>query len=142
MGAWGVRALENDDAADWSDELQETSDLSLVEETLEMIETVSSDYLEADVACEVLAACELIARMLGRSGYSDAYSEPLDEWVAKHSIDVPSTLVARASHAIDLVISEDSELKELWQESDEYAAWLAAVEDLRHRVTGDAAGGC
>ncbi|MBX3468564.1 MAG: DUF4259 domain-containing protein [Planctomycetes bacterium] len=111
--------------------------MSLVEAALAAVEAVGGDaYLDADVACEALAACEVLARLAGRPGYQNAYTESVDDWVAAHAdLAVPPALVARATAVIDRVLGERSELAELWDEGDG-APWRATVDDLRRRVTG------
>ena len=95
--------------------------------------TIGSEYLDSDLGCNALAACEVLARLRGQAGYTDAYTEKVDKWVAMHQI-IPSTeILSRASAAIDRILADNSELSELWDEGggDE---WRAAVEDLRRRL--------
>lgn len=133
MGAWGVRAFENDAAGDWSFELTEVDDLSLVEAAFEEVEAVGADYLEADAAANALAACEVLARLRGNTGYSDSSTEPVDSWVASHPQTPSPELIARGTAAIDRLLGSDSELRELWEESDP-DAWRGAVGELRDRL--------
>ena len=133
MGAWGVLAFDNDEANDWAYDLENVDDLSLVESSFGEVE--SAGYLEAPVASEALAACEVLARLLGRAGYNNAYTEKVDSWVAAHHITPPPSLVARANSVIDRVIGDKSELRDLWEESGEQEDWLKTVEDLRARLT-------
>jgi hypothetical protein len=135
MGAWGVLAFDNDDAGDWAYGLEEVDDLSLVESAFEVVEG-AGDYLEAPDASNALAACEVIARLQGKPGYANAYTETVDNWVAAHPMKPSANLVARAGSMIDRILGENSELAELWRESDEGDAWVAAVEELRGRVRG------
>jgi hypothetical protein len=46
----------------------------------------------------------------------------------------PSELVDQAQVVIDRIVGDNSELRELWEDSDEYEQWLATVADLRARV--------
>jgi hypothetical protein len=112
------------------------SDLSLVESAFDELESVGSDYLEVDIACGALGACEVLARLLGRPGYTNAYTEKVDKWVAAHQLNVPRALIERASAAIDRILVDNSELSDLWEESDHAATWHNAIEDLRSRVRG------
>jgi Domain of unknown function (DUF4259) len=132
MGAWGVLAFDNDDANDWAYRLDKVKDLSLVESALSHAEE-EGDYLEAPTACEALAACEVLARLLGRPGYNDAYTKTVDEWVARHPLKPAPPLLARATAVINRVLGKNSELRELWDEGDS-TDWLAAVGDLRDRL--------
>jgi hypothetical protein len=136
MGAWGHLPFDNDTTNDWAYGLEEVDDLSLVEDTLDELEDVGDDYLDSDIACEALGACELLARLQGRPGYTNAYTEKVDEWVADHKIKPPAKLLKRARAAIERILGEESELSELWQDSDHYDAWRAAIDDLRARVGG------
>lgn len=134
MGAWGVLAFDNDEANDWAYGLEKTADLSAVESALAELEGVGADYLEADVASCALAACEVLARLRGKPGYTNSYTKKVDLWVAAHPRTPAPTLLKRAAAAIDRVLAGNSELRSLWEESDESAAWLKAVEDLRARM--------
>ena len=92
MGAWGEFAFDNDTANDWAYGLM-TSDLSLVEYAFDELEEVGDDYLDQDVACNALAACEVIARLRGNPGYKNAFTEKVDEWVAAHKLKPSPVLV-------------------------------------------------
>lgn len=132
MGAWATDAMGNDDACDWAYGLDECSDLSLVEVTLDR--ALSDGYLESPDACAALAAIEVIARLQGNWGDRNAYSESMDAWVEKTGL-VPSKALAEKAHkVIERILADDSELKELWQESEEFDAWKASVKDLAGRV--------
>ena len=132
MGAWGTLAFDNDDANDWAYALVDSDDLSLVDTAFAEVEG-AGDYLEAPQACVALAACEVLARLKGRPGYQNAYTKQVDDWVTQHPIDPPAELLARADSAIDRILADGSELRDLWGEG--YAdERLAAVEDLRGRV--------
>jgi hypothetical protein len=133
MGAWGELAFDNDTANDWAYDLEGLDDLSLVEAAFDELEEVGSDYLDQDVACPALAACEVIARLRGNAGYKNAYTEKVDEWVAANEIVPHQALIDRAVAAIDRILDAKSELRELWEEGDA-TVWHAAVADLRRRV--------
>ena len=133
MGTWSVDAFGNDDAADWAFELAETGDLSLLKAAIDEA-LAESDYLDAPDAAIALAAIEVIARLNGNWGDRNAYTEPADAWVMQANVQLEPALVARARAAIDRILSADSEMVELWQDSDDYEAWLASVENLRSRI--------
>jgi hypothetical protein len=133
MGAWGELAFDNDSANDWAYGLDDTDDLALVEAAFAEVESVGSGYLEVDAASAALAACEVLARLQGRPGYTNAYTEKVDRWVASHQMDVPDALIHRGSAAIDRTLAANSELRELWDESGA-DVWLAGVNDLRSRL--------
>jgi len=132
MGAWGALAFDNDEANDWAYELENVADLSLVESALnEVID--SEDYLDAHLASEGLAACEVIARLIGNLGYQNAYTEKVDLWVKKHPQKPSSALLKKAHQVIDRVLAENSELRKLWAENGD-VPWVQSVEELRTRL--------
>ena len=135
MGAWGVLTFDNDEANDWAFGLDDVDDLSLVESAFDALEE-ADDYLEAPDASNALAACEVLARLNGKPGYKTSYTEKVDDWVAAHPLKPSDDLIKRANAAIDRVLGENSELKELWADSEKNLEWLASVEDLRQRLRG------
>ncbi len=134
MGAWDVGTFDNDTASDWAYELHGAEDLALVESAIEAVLITASDYLDADEACEALAACEVIARLRGRWGVRSPHTEAVDAWVEAHPLSPSDELLAHARQAIDRILAEASELRELWDESDERDQWRAAVAELRARL--------
>jgi hypothetical protein len=134
MGTWGVLAFDNDNANDWAYDLDGVHDLSLVESTFAQVESVGAGNLEAPIGENALAACEVLARLRGRPGYQNAYTEKVDSWVAAHKIEPPAGLIKRGNEAINLVLGDNSELRDLWEEVGE-DEWQVAVADLRTRLT-------
>jgi hypothetical protein len=134
MGAWGHLPFDNDTTNDWADGLDQVDDLSLVESAFDDVDAVGADYLDQDIASSALGACEVLARLLGHPGYTNVYTEKVDQWVAAHKIKPPPWLLNRASAALDRILSDNSELCELWQEGDGAGDWRAALEDLRVRM--------
>lgn len=134
MGTWGTGIFDNDTAADWAFGLEDLPDTQYIEKTLERVVAIGDAYLEAPDAEEALAAAEGVARMRGRWGQRSAYSEPLDEWVESVKLQPAADLVAMAIRAIDRILAEPSELVELWQEGNEFAAWRDGVLGLRARL--------
>jgi hypothetical protein len=134
MGAWDAGSFDNDTAGDWAFALGEQSDTTLVESTLDSVLAVGAEYLDSDVACEGLAAAEVVARLRGNWGVRSPYSEPVDQWVESHPGQPAPGLITKAVAAIDRVLSKPSELLDLWSESDQFDRWRGSVQDLRSRV--------
>lgn len=135
MGAWGYGVFENDDAMDWLPELLESVGMSLIEETLR--EVLVDDYIEADLASNAIAAAEIIAALAGKP--SDEFVELLDHeeelksWL-KEQTGASAEIIELVKKAVSAV-KTDSELKELWEESDEFGKWLRTIEDLEQRLS-------
>lgn len=136
MGTWAVDAFGNDYAQDWAQDLQEISNLDAVEDTLDTALDASAGELEAPFAAEALVAIEVLARLQGKGGAASDDSATVDEWVearkpkARRRVDLED----KALQAIARILSDQSELRELWAESEHYEAWRASVEELRARV--------
>jgi hypothetical protein len=136
MGTWAVDAFGNDYAQDWAEDLKETSNLDAVEDTLDVALEEHGDELEMPFAVEALVAIEVLARLQGKGGARTEDSAAVDAWVdaRKPKAKVRADLAEKAGRVIGRVLSERSELRELWEESEHYQEWLAAVEDLRARL--------
>lgn len=134
MGTWDVGSFDNDDAADWAYELEDCGDLSVIENAIAGVLDPDDDYVEAPVAAEAIAAIEVLARLQGNWGERSAYTETVDAWVERERLPVPAALAKQAVQALDRIVGEQSELRELWAESEEFDAWMASVAELRSRV--------
>jgi hypothetical protein len=134
MGTWAHDAFGNDNAGDWAFGLEECSDLSLVESTLDKILNAENEYLEAPDAEEGLAAAEVIARLQGHWGERNPFTEPADTWVEKVKLKPSKALAQKAHRVIERILLEPSELLELWQESKDFEAWKNSVQNLKARI--------
>jgi hypothetical protein len=114
--------------------LEGCTDLSLVEATIDRVVKSGSEYLEAPEACEAIAAIETVARLQGNWGKRSSYSEPVDNWVEAHQLKPSSTLAIKAHQALDRIVAEQSELCELWKDSEHFEEWRSSVQELRGRV--------
>ena len=138
MGTWALDAFGNDYAMDWAQDLQEYKTLELVETTLDNVIDSTEEELEAPFAAEALAALEVIARLLGKPGEIDPATADVDEWVSACKKKITPPLLDKAHLAFERIVSESSELRQLWQESEHFEEWQAEVAALRLRVLGAA----
>ena len=130
MGAWGVQIFDNDEAMDWTYDLEESSDLSVVTAALEAVTNPVNGALGAMDCCNALAAAEVVAALAGKA--TAALPEEVAAWVnGKPAPD--GTVVAKAKDAVRSVL-DGSELRGLWAETDDFEAWTAAVDDLIARL--------
>lgn len=130
MGTWSHEPFGNDSANDWAYDLEECTDFSLVAAALKRAAD-SGEYLDADEAVEAVAAAEVLAKALGRGTQSDAYTGKVDAWLASIPAKPSPELSALAQRALAKVLGPESELRELWEESDEFALWEASVVALQ-----------
>ncbi len=136
MGSWGIDAFANDTAGDWAFGLDGLEDYSLVEETLDKVLASKDDCVDATCAEEGLAAAEAVARAKGAVGFSNSYTESVDEWAKRTRSKPTVALVEKALAAIDRILMPTSELLELWEDTAETDSWKESVNELRSRVRG------
>ena len=123
MGAWDVTAFGNDDDADWAAEaLEAPKPAEFVEKTLHM--ATSSGYLEAPDGSRLVAAAAVIAGACG--GAPQGFPEHLCEWLSGKELSLEH-LAPAALVAIRRVRSEDSELRDLWQDTEDFSAWSGGL---------------
>jgi hypothetical protein len=131
MGAWSHEPFGNDTACDWSHGVLASSDLSLIEAAIDAVLAVGNQYLEATDAEEAIGAMEVLAKLRGKDTQLDGYTAGIDAWVRTVAIPPPAPLLAKALAALAKVLSHDSELRELWDDSDAATEWRASMAMLR-----------
>jgi hypothetical protein len=134
MGAWSHDSFGNDDACDFASELERSNDLSVIEAALDSVLDAGDQYLEAPEASRAVAAAEGVARLQGNWGKRDSYSEAVDAWVTRVKINPSDAIAQKARRVLDRIMTEPSELLELWQEGEDGGAWVAAIRDLKGRI--------
>ncbi|WP_327675152.1 DUF4259 domain-containing protein [Kitasatospora sp. NBC_00458] len=130
MGTWGIGPFENDTAADFAGTLDETpagGREELVRSALSRVAgTDAEDYLDCDEAVEAVAAAALIAAQC-RGGEPVSTSYGPDEALPVFAAELRPLAV----DALDRIVSEESELAELWDETDEGPDWRQDIGRLR-----------
>ncbi|MEM7430351.1 MAG: DUF4259 domain-containing protein [Pseudomonadota bacterium] len=129
MGAWGVGHFENDDAADWVWELEDKRSLQPAVDAISAVP--SSGYLEAPDASMALAAAEVIAAVAGKPAQN--LPDSVSNVVSGLGKFVPEELKRRTRAAVERILAE-SELRELWEESEHFDQWRSNVQDLLSRL--------
>ncbi len=130
MGAWGAGIFENDEALDWVFELEQAEDISFLEENLKIVTERGDEYLDASEASVALAAAEVVAALM-KAALPDLPDE-VKKWVGEHTAE-NSNLAQLALKATQR-IRANSELKELWDESNNAADWYAVMDNLEERL--------
>lgn len=129
MGTWGVGSFENDDAMDWSYELHNGNDLSPI---LTVFSNISEGaYLEAPDCSNALAAAEVVAALKGKP--SKNLPDEIATWISFNKPSVNNEIITNAKKIVTQ-IKQSSELKELWEESEDLAKWENTVNDLILRL--------
>ncbi|WP_214629598.1 DUF4259 domain-containing protein [Paenibacillus agaridevorans] len=134
MGAWGTGIFENDDVLDWKADLLDSEGIEFIEETIE--EATDEEYIESELASNVLGAIEILASLQGNPGVeirnNSSYADDLSGWITIHQ-GRGKKLISKAKKVLKK-IKKDSELKELWEKSEEYQIWLNTINDLESRL--------
>ena len=131
MGTWSHESFGNDTANDWAYELEDATDFAVIEAALQVALDEGDEYLDADLAMEAIAAIEVIAKRLGKGTQSDVYTEKVDQWLETISEQPSDDVLSLAKRVLERIVADDSELKELWLESDEYELWLGNIQQLK-----------
>ncbi len=131
MSAWGEGVFENDAAGDWLDQLVASGNSAAIDRALTFAIQARPARLEADEAAAALAAAEVLAAARGHR-HADLPAD-LKEWLADSGYTPTEATVALAVKSVKRV-RDDSELADLWAESDALAAWKRGVSGLLDRL--------
>jgi hypothetical protein len=135
MGTWGVKSFENDDALDWMGGLETTEDASLLQSTLERTanRNLDDDDIDGPEPAEAIAAAEVVAALKGSP--AEDLPEEITDWAKNYSIPKPlqTELAQLALKALGR-IRASSELKELWEETEDADAWHSEIMALERRL--------
>jgi hypothetical protein len=134
MGAWDSDNFSNDDAADWLSELLDGDSIEPVKDALaSILDEPPGEYLEAPECSSALVAAEVVAAAMGRPA-EQTPEEALD-WVNDHGREIAERveLLEMARRAVGR-IQENSELKDLWDESDALDEWNQVQDNLKSRL--------
>ena len=134
MGAWGNGTFENDTACDFAATVAEGNGLVVLEEALDRVLASETNYLEAPDAEEGLAAADIVARLNGSSGAQTSYTAAIDAWVERSKSTPSQALIEKARRSITRILTQPSELLELWQDSADFEAWKRSVEEVSRRL--------
>jgi Domain of unknown function (DUF4259) len=134
MGAWGAGSFDNDDAVDWVGDLGRSADGRLIRAALDAVGRLDpADYLEAPDASVAVAAAEVVAALRGRPA-ADLPQE-VTTWVQAHGRSGVADDLRAAARAAVARVEASSELRDLWDETDDAgAAWRQQLGDLLARL--------
>jgi hypothetical protein len=135
MGAWGAKAFENDAALDWLAELEVRGVLALRAVLSGVAELERDEYLDQEEGSTAIAAAEVVAAALGRG--RDRVHPEANAWLDANAGEIVAEDLDPARRAVERVLAENSELRDLWDENGPHAAWHADVGALLLRLGGD-----
>ncbi|AJH15848.1 DUF4259 domain-containing protein [Myroides profundi] len=127
MGAWGYKNFENDTAMDWYSELNESPDKELLYPYLEQI-IKEEEFIDDEESFISLAILEALGGKLGLidSKFSLPQIDDMD-------IVYLQEIVLKASKKL-LFFKAHSELRELWEDSEDYDSWFNYQVDILYKL--------
>jgi len=136
MGTWDVGPFDNDTAADWCGDLNDAASQrrpTIVRSALTAVLDNGDDYLDNDVAVEAIAAAALVASQLpGGTKITSSYAP--DFLIEGGRLELVDGVPALAVRALDRIVGDDSEWRELWKESEDGRSALATVQQIRATI--------
>ena len=133
MGAWDFAVFDDDTAYDVLDDLKESSDIIKDMEKY-FDDVIEADYVEYEEGYYALVSAAVLDSVVNDTQYR-CDDEDYFEWIKSlKKIDLTS-LQSKAIKAIDVIISDKSELKELWEENEElYSSWREDKRSIQNRL--------
>jgi hypothetical protein len=129
MSRWGSGSFENDDALSFVAQLNGTEPESLKQILSRAAD--ESDYVAADEGSRVIAAAEVVAAAKGSPSLT--IPTEISQWISKIDGTPSANMQDLARRAVNRV-RLNSELKDLWLESDGLNEWSAVLRDLEDRL--------
>ena len=117
MGAWNAKPFGNDGAGDWLLALEEAKDDSVIKAAFE----AGADEEESVAAATVVEAA--------RRQPVGSLPQTAKQWILEQGF-VPSDVLVQQALAAMVRIKTQSELRELWAESNSLKAWLTHMDSL------------
>ncbi|TDB72244.1 DUF4259 domain-containing protein [Micromonospora sp. KC723] len=118
MGTWDSGPFDNDTAADWCGDLEDTDMTKRPALVRDALNRAAGDdgYLDADVACEAIAAAAIVAAQ--RPGGQPITSPYAPDFLRDGGrLDLPDDLAVLAVSALNRIMAADSEWRDLWQDA-------------------------
>jgi hypothetical protein len=134
MGNWGTGIFENDTAMDFVGGLGDHPENAenVLREALETAAHMDDGELDSDEGAGALAAAAVVSIAQGDSPVTPP--ESLEDNLRQICRHVPIDLAPLAIEAIDKVLGDESELRELWGEAESLDEWQAEAHAVRHHL--------
>ena len=109
--------------------LEEEEDLEVVEDAIDAV--IDVDYVDSDAASAAVAAVEVVAAMLGKA--APRLPKEIAAWARAQGAP-EAELVEAAKKALDVVLNK-SELRNLWDDSEDAERWAEVIKGLAARLS-------
>lgn len=133
MGAWDTGVFDDDTSYDVLDDLHRSKDvIDYMEKAFKA--ALEKDYVDYDQGIAVLVCAAAIDAIINGTGYrcdNDEFIKLINRTRGKNL----DALKTRAGESLNNVISEMSELNELWSDNEElYGKWKRNIEEMIERL--------
>jgi hypothetical protein len=134
MGAWDHSNFGNDAAHDFVFEVTEQGMEKIIHAIKTAAECPEDESLDSDEANEALAAIEFIAAAKGKM--AEDFPENAEDWLAGKNVSeiTSADIISASEKALARIKGDNSDLKELWQESEHLNDWIKVVDNLQSRI--------
>jgi hypothetical protein len=130
MGAHGVSPFDDDEASDFAAEIICAEDMNIIAQAVYAVPDADEQYVESGTATRALVAAEVLAAQMGNE--SGDVPDELQSWIQSQD-DPDNVLLVRARSAVRRVL-RNSELRELWQQSELFPDWRERIQSLMKRL--------
>jgi tetratricopeptide (TPR) repeat protein len=132
LGSWDVSVFGNDEAREWLSELiLSTSTEPIFRALVNAAKVRDTEYLQAPECERALAAAELVASARGKPG--SEIPPALTTWLSEQKFVAGTQIADLAIRVLDR-IAANSELRELWADTDSAEDWENTVRNLQQRL--------
>lgn len=132
LGSWDVSVFGNDEAKNWLREIVASSRTEPIFRALVLAAKVGADQFLQAPDCEcALAAAELIAA--ARNKPATELPAEAGKWLAEQQF-VAGLQVAELAIRVIERIASNSELKDVWEDTDSSAEWFENIRGLQKRL--------
>ncbi len=133
MGAWDFAVFDDDTAYDVLDDLKESSNIIKDMEKY-FDDVIEAEYVEYEEGYYALVSAAVLDSVMNDTQYR-CDDEDYFEWIKSLKLIDLTSLQSKAIKAIDVIISDKSELKELWEENEElYLSWREDKRSIQKRL--------
>jgi hypothetical protein len=133
MGTWDVGPFNNDTAADWCGDLHDAAGdqrLPLVRAALTAVVDNDDEYLVNRLADRAIAAAAVVASQL-QGGEPIVTPYAPNFLLEGGTLDIPGDIAPLALRALDRIVGDDSEWRDLWEDAGSYGDAVGALQTIR-----------
>lgn len=136
MGAWGFGVFDNDSSCDFVMELSESENTAgdikkILDKTIN-----EKEYIELDTAAAAWVCICIIDQKINNIEY-DCPDIEYDDIIERSEVSALADLKNSAANAVDCILSDISELKELIEECEDndYMVWKNSLLEIKKRLS-------